>query len=104
MRPRDPDTHDLLPPPHKRLGIEVGRYHEAALFAMEADPRSPALPVKRKLMMIDRAVDHVIDGDKPPEWVFRSDDTRPDNHFLRDLWRLAVAACARVKREGGPCA
>lgn len=97
MRPRDPETLALLPPPHKRVNMIP--FQEAALFAMSADRRSPALPVVRKLSMIDKAVDHVIDGDKCPAWVWKADDMRPDNKFLPDLWAIAVAACDRVKRE-----
>lgn len=98
MRPRDPLTNNLLPPPHLRL--DMAPFQTAALFAMADDPRAVALPVKRKLVMIDKAVDHVVDGDAPPGWVFKADEKRPDNHFLRDLWRVAVKECARVKREG----
>jgi hypothetical protein len=76
-------------------------YHEAGLFALDTDPRAPALSVKRKLQLIDRAVDHVIDGDKPPGWIWKKDDTRPDEHFFPDLWRLATRACERVKKNGG---
>lgn len=94
-RPRDPVTHYLLPPPHKRL--DMAPFQEAALFAMAADPRASALPVTRKLAMIDKAVDHIIDGDKPPAWVWKADDYRPENHFLRDLWGIATGACAAVK-------
>jgi hypothetical protein len=65
---------------------------------MAKDPRAPALPILRKLSMIDKAVDHIIDGDKPPWWVFKTDDLRPDNHFLRDLWGVAVKACEQVNQ------
>lgn len=95
MRPRDPDTKALLPPPHKR--VDMAPYQTAALFALARDPRASALPVGRKLAMIDKAVDHVIDGDKIPAWVQKTDDLRPENHFLAELWREAVRACRQVQ-------
>jgi|SRR5215213_13380 len=94
MRPRD-DDGNLLRPPHLRLDMQP--FHEAALFAMDADPRSPALPIKRKLAMIDKAVDHVVDGDAAPKWVWAKDKDRPENRFLSELWGIAVKACRRVK-------
>jgi hypothetical protein len=94
-RPRDPETHALLPPPHRR--VDMMPYQQAALFKLAEDPRSCALPVKRKLALIDRAVDHVIDGDKPPAWVWKKDNARPGNTFLRDLWEVAVRECRKVK-------
>jgi hypothetical protein len=94
MRPRDPVTLKLLPPPCKRY--DVRPFHEAALPAIDADPRSPALPIRRKLEMIDRAINTVIDGDKPPAWIQEGDRHRADNHFLKDIWAVAVARCQEV--------
>jgi hypothetical protein len=94
MRPKN-EWGFALPMAHRRL--DMAPFHEAALFAIDADPRSPALPYKRKIALIDKAVDHVIDGDKPPGWVFATDDMRPENRFLRDLWQIAVNECARVR-------
>ena len=98
MRPKD-DKGVVQPPAHKRL--DPVRFHEAALIAMDEDPRSPALSMRRKLQLIDRAIDHVMDGDQPPTWIWKTDDSRPDERFLPDLWRLAVNACERVKRGQG---
>jgi hypothetical protein len=102
-RPRNPETQHLSPPPHRRL--DMTPFYTAAIFAMDADPRSPALPFERKRAMVDKAVDHVIDGDSPPAWVWKKDPERPDNHFLPDMWRTAVKACNGVKATmlpGGP--
>ena len=94
MRPRDPVTLKLLPPPCKRY--DVRPFHEKALPAIDADPRSPALPIRRKLELIDRAINAVIDGDKPPAWVLKGDAARVDNHFMLDIWKVAVKACQEV--------
>ena len=75
-------------------------FHKAALYAICADPRASALPVGRKLALIDRAVDHVVDGDKAPKWVWAKDVERPGNTFLYDLWVIAVRECRRVKLDG----
>ena len=95
-RPRDPVTYRLLPPPCQRFDRRP--FHEAALFAIDADPRSPALPIRRKLELIDRAMNTAIDGDKPPTWVMANDKGRPENHFMRELWAVAVARCKAVAR------
>jgi hypothetical protein len=71
-------------------------FQEAALPAMDADPRSPALPIRRKLEMIDRAMNTVIDGDSAPAWVLKDDSGRPENHFMRELWGIAVKRCNAV--------
>ena len=94
-RPRNEVGH-LLPPPHKRL--DMTPFYVAAIPALDADPRSPALPFDRKRVLVDKAVDHVIDGDKPPAWVWVIDKDRPDNRFLGDMWRIAVKACQGVRR------
>lgn len=96
--PRPKDEKGLpLPPAHKRL--DMAPFHKAALFAIASDPRASALPVGRKLALIDRAVDYIIDGDKAPKWVFARDHDRPANTFLVDMWRLAVREVSRVPRS-----
>lgn len=100
MRPRD-EQGLPLPPAHKRLDMQP--FRKAALFALAADPRACALPFARKISLIDRAANHVIDGDRAPAWVWAKDDSRPDNHFLPELWRIAVRECSRVhKHKAGP--
>jgi hypothetical protein len=94
MRPRDPVTNALMPPAHKRLNMAP--FQEAALFRMAEDGRACALPVVRKLAMIDKAVDHVIDGDKPPKWIWETTEMRPKDKLLSDLWQVAVRECKRV--------
>ena len=76
-------------------------FHEAGLYAMDKDPRTPCLSMKKKLMLIDRAIDHVMDGDKPPKWIWNPDPDRPKERFLAELWKQVVIACEGVKRRGG---
>jgi hypothetical protein len=97
MRPRDPVTLKLMPPPCRRY--DPVPFYKVALPVLDADPRSPALPVRRKLELIQRAMNTVIDGDKPPIWVQRTDSSRPDNRFIQDMWAAAIQACRRVERE-----
>lgn len=98
-RPKDEDGLPLKPP-HLRLPLrDLSKMQEAALYAMAADTRGPALEVKRKLAMIDKAIDHVIDGDAAPKWIYAPDDDEPDNHFLVDLWGLAVVAVRVAYRQ-----
>lgn len=94
MRPRDHVTKKLLPPPCRRY--DMAPFYAAALPAVVADPRAPALTLKRKLELIDRATNTVIDGDKPPIWVTRGDRSRVDNRFMRDLWDIAILQCRDV--------
>lgn len=96
MRPKD-EAGKVLPPAHKRLDMRP--YHEAAYRALADDPRAVALPRLRRLTLIDRAVDHVIDGDKPPKWIEARDHDRPGNKFLLEIWQTAVVACRQVKRS-----
>lgn len=95
--PKPKDEHGVpLKAAHKRL--DPVPYHEAALFAMDADTRSPALSMKRKLQIIDRAMDHVIDGAVAPAWIWKPNSDRMVDRFLPDMWRIAVNACDRVKK------
>lgn len=98
MRPRDENGLPLRP---AHLRQDMTRFYEAALFALSADSRACALPLHRKIALIDKAADHVIDGDKPPAWVWKKDDDRPNEHFLSDLWRIAVRECLCVHRGQG---
>jgi hypothetical protein len=94
MRPRDEDGN-LLPMAHRRVNMIP--FQKAALDALAEDPRSCSLPVARKLLIIDMAVDHVVDGFKVPKFVFAKDPYRPQNHYMQDIWRITVRACQQVK-------
>jgi hypothetical protein len=94
MRPRDPVTKQLLPPPCRRY--DMAPFYAAALEAISADPRAPALTTRRKLELIDRAVNVLIDGDKIPDFVARTDATRPENHFMRDVFDIALTRCQPI--------
>jgi hypothetical protein len=97
-RPKD-DKGVPLKAAHFRLNPVP--FHEAGLYAMDKDPRTPCLSMRRKLQIIDRAIDHVMDGDKPPAWIWSADMAdRQGATFLPDVWKAAVRACERVKREG----
>jgi hypothetical protein len=96
MRPKN-ELGVTLPQAHMRLDVKA--FHAEAILAMNKDPRAAALPLRRKMAMVDKAVDYVFDGEQPPAWVFVKDE-REDNHFLRDLWHTAVKACERVRRTG----
>jgi hypothetical protein len=97
MRPRGEDGL-LLPMAHKR--VNMAPYQEAALFALAEDPRACALTVTRKLAIIDKAVGHVLDGDKTPKWAYGRDSSRPGDTFMLDMWTIAVRACRQVKTRG----
>lgn len=97
-RPLD-ENGVALPAAHLRLNMVP--FQTKALFAMAEDSRAVALPVKRKLTLIDRAVDHVVDGGKVPAWVFTPDPEWPGNAFLPELWRTCVKAVEAVHRGRG---
>jgi hypothetical protein len=42
--------------------------------------------------VLNKVIDHVVDGDKVPGWVFKADKDRPENHCLSELWTLAEDA------------
>jgi hypothetical protein len=94
MRPRDPVTGSMMPPPCRRY--DMAPFYAAALEAISADPRAPSLTTRRKLELIDRAVNVLIDGDQIPYFVARNDPARPENHFMRDMFDLALARCRPV--------
>lgn len=96
MRPKD-ENGVSLPAAHLRLA-ETPRLLEAALFAMAKDARASALPVKRKLALAERVIDHVVDGDATPKWVHAADPGDRNNHFLLDMWRLAEGAIAAARQ------
>lgn len=90
MRPKD-EKGVAMPPPHLRLE-QAPALTQVALFAMASDSRAVALPTKRKLAMIEKVIDHVVDGDAVPKWVHAKDPEWMGNTFLVDLWRIAVDA------------
>lgn len=92
VRPKDEDGH-LLDPPHKRLENAVA-LEQRAVFALAQDRRLYALTLGRKLTLIRKAIDHIVDGDKAPKWVFAKDKDDPENRALADGWHVA---CREVK-------
>lgn len=89
MRAKD-EGGMTLPPPHKRLE-NAGALIQSAFFEISRDGRCAHLTTNKKLGLVRKAVDHVVDGDKMPAWVHKGDVERPDNHAMLEIWRLAVA-------------
>ncbi|GEM_PF-2210588 len=102
MRARD-DDGKALPPPHKRLA-DAPALEWAGVRRIAEDGRSAHLPLMRRLRIVRKAIDHVVDGDTPPAWLFKKDPSSPSNTALADLWREAVeavrAAGAAPERSG----
>lgn len=98
MRAKDEDGK-LLPPPHQRLAA-AHIAEQRAVFAISADARGAHLTLMRKLTLFRKAIDHVVDCDNPPKWVFAKDKDDPDNHALADLWRVAVREVAAALPVG----
>ena len=96
MRPKD-DEGRLLPPPHVRL-TEAPQLRQAGALALATDSRSAIWNSTRRLAVLNKVIDHVVDGDKIPKWVFAKDEDRPDNRCLVDLWRLAEGAVRTAYR------
>jgi len=90
MRPKD-DEGRLLPPPHERLA-QAPQLRQAGALALATDSRSAIWNSARRAAVLNKVIDHVVDGDKIPSWVFKRDDDRPDNRCLIELWRLAEKA------------
>lgn len=90
MRPKDEDGMPL-PAPHERLA-EAPKLREAGVFALASDGRSCSLSRDRRLALLNKAIDHVVDGDAIPKRIFEKDLDRPDNHFMLEMWNLAVGA------------
>lgn len=90
MRPKDKNGVPL-PAPHERL-TEAPMLRQAGALALATDSRSAMWNSSRRLSVLNKAVDHVVDGDSVPAWVFKKDRDRPDNRFLFELWNTAVAA------------
>jgi len=90
MRPKD-DEGRLLPPPHARLE-QAPQLRQAGALALATDSRSAIWNSARRAAVLNKVIDHVVDGDKIPSWVFKKDDDRPDNRCLIELWRLAEKA------------
>lgn len=90
MRPKD-ERGIPLPPPHDRLP-EACELRQAGFLALAKDSRSAIWTTKRKVTVLNKAIDHVVDGDRVPAWIFKKDDWRPENRCLFDLWTAAVFA------------
>lgn len=91
MRPKDENGLSLKSP-SLRLGDRATMLRQAAILAMAKDPRSCCLTTERKVRIANKVINHVIDGDVIPKFVFAKDKDRPGNNFMFDLWRLAEDA------------
>lgn len=102
MRPKDEDGK-LLPPPARRLE-QAPALIATGLLAVSQDGRAIFMTTKRKIAFVERVLNHVVDGDKPPKAIFKKDDYAPNNHFLWELWKTAERAIRRdwnaMKAEG----
>lgn len=93
-RPKDEEGR-ILPPAHKRLD-NASALEAAGIFALAKDARTASLTFARKLTLVRKVIDHVIDGDKIPKWVSAKDRDRPEDLVLLQYWRSAEAA---VRKE-----
>ncbi|WP_312688413.1 hypothetical protein [Brevundimonas nasdae] len=91
MRPKDEEGR-LLPQAHKRLD-DAPTLEQAAVFRMSDDGRLSFMPLKRKLAIARKAIDHVVDGDAEPKALFR----KTDNTALTDAWRAACDAIREAR-------
>lgn len=99
MRPKNEDGLPL-PMPHVRLpAADLTRLRSAGFLALAQDSRSAIWTTKRKIAILDKVIDHVIDGDAVPKWVYAKDPELPDNHALFELWSQAEKAIRAVWRE-----
>lgn len=90
MRAKDEDGR-LLAPPHKRLE-NAHELEAAGIFALAQDGRSTSLPLARKLALVRKVIDHVVDGDAIPKWVSAKDRDHPTELVLLQFWRTAETA------------
>ena len=94
MRAKD-EGGRLLSPPHARLQ-QAPQLRQAGALALATDSRSAIWNSTRRLTVLNKVIDHVVDGDKIPSWVFKKDDDRPDNRCLVEVWRIAEKAVRAV--------
>lgn len=97
MRPKDEDGRSL-PPPHVRLD-NVEKLEQAGVFAISQDRRSAALTLQRKLTMVRKVIDHIVDGDKAPGWISKKDPDDPENKAMYELWTIAERAVSEARRS-----
>jgi hypothetical protein len=60
---------EKVAPPHRRL-TDASRYEMAGVMALSGDGRLNHLELKTKLKIARKALDHLVDGDTPPAWLF----------------------------------
>ncbi|MFN3352615.1 MAG: hypothetical protein ACK4Z5_03315 [Brevundimonas sp.] len=75
MRPRDEHGRTVRPP-HQRMA-DASRYEMAGVQALSADGRLAHLDFKTKLKMARKALDHVVDGDERPAWLWGKEGKSP---------------------------
>ena len=90
MRAKDEEGR-VLEAPHKRLD-NAHQLEQAGVFAISADGRAVALPLAKKLSLVRKVIDHIVDGDKMPKWITKKDPEDKDNFAMLDLWRTAEKA------------
>lgn len=96
MRPRDEDGRPLQYA-HLRLP-EAPMLRQAGALALATDSRSAMWETSRRITVLNKAIDCVVDGDATPKWVFGRDPDRPWDRTLLELWNLATDA---IRAEWG---
>lgn len=102
MRLKDEDGK-AFPAPNARLKC-APMLRQAGAFALATDSRSAIWNATRRAAVLNKVIDHVVDGDAIPKWVFATDPDNRDSHCLVDLWRLdekaiTAAWAAEPERE-----
>lgn len=97
MRAKD-ETGLLLPPPHKRLP-EAPLLEKAGVFALALDGRAVALPYARKITLVRKVIDHIVDGDSVPKNIFKKNPDDPNDHTLAELWKIAEDAVRAARKK-----
>lgn len=99
-RPRDEDGR-LLPPAHKRLD-EAPDLEQAIVFRWAEDGRLCFLPLKRRLAVARRAMDHIYDGASEPKAFLKPDKMNPSNTACLDAWRAALDIVRSARSGNDP--
>lgn len=87
-KPHD-DAGQVLPPAHKRLA-QSAAIIQTIVFDMVTDARSAHLTLIRRQGLAQRAIDNIMDGARPPAWIFAQPSQGHATTILPDLWRRAV--------------
>lgn len=90
---------EKVAPPDRRL-TDASRYEMAGVMALSGDGRLNHLELMSKLKIARKALDHLVDGDTPPAWLFKTAKGEDEGEVSTCLSQGFQAAVDAIRQAG----